>query len=69
MMPEIDGIEILKRIKKEDGSARIIMMSGTDDTKMAKEALKYGAIDYFPKPIQLESLDDSIQFEFARDGN
>ena len=34
MMPELDGIEVLKRIKKHDESAKVIMISGWQDISM-----------------------------------
>ena len=67
LMPEIDGISVLKRIKEIDESAKVIIISGLQDIGMAKEALMHGAIDYFTKPIQLDNLDDWIQMELKRD--
>ena len=67
LMPELDGIDVLKRIKEIDESAKVIIISGLQDIAMAKEALRFGAIDYFTKPIQLDNLDDWIQMELKRD--
>ncbi len=65
-MPEVDGIEVLKSIRKINNEAKVIIISGMQDITTAKEAVKHGAIDYFPKPIQLDSLDDWIQMEIKR---
>ena len=67
LMPELDGISVLKKIKEIDETAKVIIISELQDIAMAKEALKHGAIDYFTKPIQLDNLDDWIQMELKRD--
>lgn len=55
-MPDIDGIEVLKEIKKFNSSIPVIMITahGTIDT--AIEAMKIGATDYIIKPFKLEEL-------------
>lgn len=55
-MPDIDGIEVLKEIKKINSSIPVIMITahGTIDT--AIEAMKIGATDYITKPFKLEEL-------------
>ncbi|EGW39540.1 sigma-54 dependent transcriptional regulator [Desulfosporosinus sp. OT] len=55
-MPDIDGIEVLKEIKKINPSIPVIMITahGTIDT--AIEAMKIGATDYITKPFKLDKL-------------
>lgn len=55
-MPDIDGIEVLKRIKKINPHIPVIMITahGTIDT--AIEAMKIGAKDYITKPFKLEEI-------------
>lgn len=55
-MPDIDGIEVLKEIKKINSSIPVIMITahGTIDT--AIEAIKIGATDYITKPFKLDKL-------------
>jgi len=55
-MPDIDGIEVLKAIKKINPSIPVIMITahGTIDT--AIEAMKIGATDYITKPFKLEQI-------------
>lgn len=61
-MPEIDGLEVLKTIKREATNTPIIVVSGTGDLHDAVEALKLGAWDYIIKPIyDLEVLDHSVK--------
>jgi len=55
-MPDIDGIEVLKRLKKINPNIPVIMITahGTIDT--AIEAMKIGATDYITKPFKLDEL-------------
>lgn len=60
IMPDMDGIECLKRIKKIDPSIIVIMVSGLQDENVAKEAIRYGAYDYIAKPFDFAYLRDNI---------
>jgi len=66
MMPEMNGIDVLRHIREMDKSAKVIMISGMHDLGMAKEAMKLGAIDYIPKPIKLEDLKAFISNEVKK---
>jgi two-component system response regulator AtoC len=61
MLPDIDGIEILKRIKKIDEYLPIIMLSAQGSIEVAVEALRLGAFDYFPKPIDVQRLEPAVK--------
>jgi DNA-binding NtrC family response regulator len=50
-MPEIDGMEVLKRFRKEYPDAIIIMITGFGTVQTAVESMKLGAFDYIPKPF------------------
>lgn len=50
-MPEIDGMEVLKRFRKEYPDATVIMVTGFSTVETAVEAMKLGAFDYIPKPF------------------
>ena len=56
MMPKVDGIELLKAIKKRDRHVCVIFISGYSDFSYAKEGIVYGAFDYIVKPITTENL-------------
>ena len=56
-MPQLDGIELLKRVKKLNPELEVIMMTGRATVEMAVEAMKNGAFDYFQKPFeQIETV-------------
>ncbi len=55
-MPEIDGLELLKKIKSRSPSTEVIIITGFGTVKTAVEALKYGAYDYIEKPFTPEHL-------------
>jgi DNA-binding response OmpR family regulator len=59
-MPRVNGIEVLKYIKKQRISARVIMLTAVDDLSVAIEAVKNGAIDYLTKPYDFDTLLKSI---------
>lgn len=55
-MPEMNGIEALKRIKILDSDAKIIICSAMGQQAMLAEAIKYGAKDFIVKPFQEDRL-------------
>lgn len=55
-MPEIDGLELGKRLRHIYPAIRIIMLSGRADFEYAQQALRLGAIDYLLKPIDVKEL-------------
>ncbi len=61
MLPDVDGIEILKRIKAVDQSVPVIMLSAQGSVEVALESLRLGAFDYFPKPIDQNRLGPAIK--------
>jgi DNA-binding NtrC family response regulator len=57
MMPEIDGISVLREIRKFDGDVSVIILSGFGTVEIAVEAMKLGADEFLLKPLQLDALD------------
>ena len=55
-MPEIDGLELLEALKKEDPRLTIIMMTAFGSIEVAVEAMKRGAYDFVTKPFDKETL-------------
>jgi DNA-binding NtrC family response regulator len=56
LMPEMDGIEVLKRLKKSDPQALIIIITAYASVESAIAALKMGAYDYIQKPFKHDEL-------------
>ena len=59
-MKEIDGIEILKLVKKVSPETKVIIITGFATVEKAKEALKIGAYDFTAKPFRLSQLRDLV---------
>jgi DNA-binding NtrC family response regulator len=55
-MPEMDGLTILREIKRHDPSIEVVMVTGYPAVNTAVEALKLGAYDYLAKPVNLDEL-------------
>ncbi|MFA6412015.1 MAG: response regulator [Syntrophales bacterium] len=56
MMPRIDGLELLKKVKLQHKKAMFLMMTGYPSIDNAVNAMKHGAYDYVTKPIVMEDL-------------
>jgi len=61
MLPGLDGIETLKRIKAFDEHLPVIMLSAQGSIEVAVDSLKFGAYDYFTKPIDQQKLELAIK--------
>ena len=55
-MPEMDGLETLRRVKELVPTAQVMMMSGHGSIETAVKAIKLGAYDYIEKPLSLENV-------------
>ena len=60
-MPKVDGFEVLKFIKKNYPSVKVIMLTGFADLKNAIESKKHGAEDFVSKPYDLVDLLTTIE--------
>ncbi|MFP3940184.1 MAG: sigma-54-dependent transcriptional regulator [Thermoanaerobaculia bacterium] len=56
LMPDGNGIDLLREIKQQDPHAAVIIMTAYSSAKSAIEAMKAGAYDYIPKPFDVEEL-------------
>ncbi len=56
MMPEIDGVEVLKEIGRRHPKVPVIMVTADNDIRRAVEVTKLGAYDYLVKPVDQERL-------------
>ena len=55
-MPEMDGLEVLERIKAKDRRSRVVIISGHGTISTAVEAVKMGAYDFLEKPLHIEKV-------------
>jgi two-component system nitrogen regulation response regulator NtrX len=55
-MPEMDGIEVLARLREDDPSAVVVMISGHGTIDTAIEATRKGAYDFLEKPLDTDRL-------------
>lgn len=60
-MPEIDGVELLKRLQQMGAMLPAIVVTGHGDVQMAVEAMKNGALDFIEKPFSDEALIGAIR--------
>lgn len=60
VMPNVGGIEALKRIRDEDAAAKVVMISAIDQREPLMEALKLGAVDYVVKPFEKERVEEAL---------
>jgi FixJ family two-component response regulator len=59
-MPELNGLDLVEMLRKEDASAPIIFITGHGDIAMAVRAMKAGALDFLAKPFDDEVLLDAV---------
>jgi two-component system nitrogen regulation response regulator NtrX len=55
-MPELDGLETLRRAREQVPTLQVMMMSGHGSIETAVKAIKLGAYDYIEKPLSLENV-------------
>jgi len=60
-MPDIDGVELLRRLRAADALLPAIVITGHGDVQMAVEAMKNGALDFIEKPFADDVIIDSIR--------
>ncbi|MEG2254466.1 MAG: response regulator [Vagococcus sp.] len=60
VMPEMDGMEALKRIRKLDPDAKVIICSAMGQQNIVLEAVREGAIDFIVKPFEDDRLIKSL---------
>jgi DNA-binding NtrC family response regulator len=60
-LEDMDGIEVLKILKKMDPQLKVIMLTGHGSEEAAKDGIKEGAYDYLTKPCELSELIKKIR--------
>ena len=65
-MPELDGIELLKKVKAVDPNMLMIMITAYPEIDLALEAMRLGAYDFIIKPADLELVVLSVKRAFEK---
>jgi two-component system, NtrC family, response regulator AtoC len=60
-LPDIDGLQVLRQIRQLSPHLQVLIMTAYADVATAVEAMKLGAYDYLPKPIDFENLAVTIR--------
>jgi two-component system response regulator (stage 0 sporulation protein F) len=65
VMPGMNGVETLRRIAEIDPRLRVIMVTANADIGLTSRLLAMGAVDYIPKPFDLEYLEQAVSIQLA----
>lgn len=67
-MPDMDGIEALRRIREKNKIAKVIMVTGKgpEDENAFERCRQIGAIDYIHKPLELDVLERIVMKELGQ---
>ncbi len=72
-LPDIDGLEVLKKIKEEYPSIPVIVISGHGTVEMAVRAIKLGAFDFLEKPLSYDrvivTISNALRFRALEEEN
>jgi DNA-binding NtrC family response regulator len=60
MMPEMGGIEALQIMRKKQPEIQVIFVTGHPSVSKGVEAIKLGAMDFIPKPVDMNELTEKI---------
>ncbi len=67
-LPGMDGLEVIRALRKVDDPPRIVMVTGHASVTLAVDAMKAGSMDLLTKPVTLQSLKDVVQRALAERG-
>jgi two-component system, response regulator, stage 0 sporulation protein F len=62
-IPGMDGLEILRRVKKHDETIQVIIMTAYGELDMIHEAMNLGAITHFAKPFDIDEIRAAVRKE------
>jgi DNA-binding NtrC family response regulator len=63
-MPGIDGMEVLRRVKKAYPDVQVIILTGHGSEKIEEEARRLGAFEYLKKPTKIDTIMSKIKLAF-----
>lgn len=61
MMPQMNGIEVMRKVKEVNPAIEIILISGHGNMNTVIEAMRLGAIDFIPKPFKLYDVQMAVE--------
>lgn len=61
LMPEMNGLEVLKKVKAWNPDTPVVILTGVDDEKIGQAAIDAGASDYITKPFTVAQLKTVLQ--------
>jgi DNA-binding response OmpR family regulator len=65
-LPDIDGLEVLRRIQAEEPRIGVIILAGNQDVVLARAGLQIGAVDCLFKPSGLDRLGSAVALSLKR---
>ena len=65
-MPEMDGMEMLRRVKRHNGIVQVMVITASGETDDLLKALEARANDFLLKPLDKRSLEDALENALAR---
>lgn len=60
-MKEMNGIDLIKRLKEQSPALPVVIISGYNDFVYAREAIRYEAVDYLLKPVETAELAQVVE--------
>jgi two-component system, OmpR family, response regulator len=68
MMPKLDGIEVLKRIRKVDNDIAVVIFTGFPNLESAVASMKLDAVDYIKKPFNVDEFREVLSRVMRKKG-
>jgi DNA-binding NtrC family response regulator len=65
-MPQMDGLELLRRAKEMNSDVRVIVITGYASLETASDCIRAGAADFLKKPFSIAQIRDSVTRAMAR---
>ena len=60
-MGDMDGLEVLKKVKQANPKVKVIMVTALETTDKIESAMRLGADNYITKPLSLEYLENDVR--------
>lgn len=65
-MPNMNGIDLLKKIKKKHGTVQVIILTGENQIEYLISALSQGANDFLLKPVSKEKIEEALEYTLQK---